>query len=118
MKAGDHKGHLGAEGLVRDPDRVNTPYNIAPESPNSNLGPKKAFERLAAQTKRENPDSNIYTVHEPLFNKAEGARPVASTHSIMNDKGEILHSETILNKQKSERHVPPDHGGTSFFRKW
>lgn len=117
MKTDDHKGHLGAESSARDTDRMNTPYNIIPENGRHvNQSVKRKFEKLAERMYLENPNSKTYTAHEPLY-RGEGKRPVAVTHSIMNDKGETLHSETILNKSKFEMHIAPDNGGTSFFRK-
>jgi hypothetical protein len=119
-RPGDHKGHLGAEGLVNNTDRVNNPFNIVAESPDSNLGGskiggKRAFERMAEQIYLEYPESKVFTTHEPLYRGAK-KRPVAMTHSIMNDKGEILYDVTILNKQRTETHSIPDQGGTSMFR--
>lgn len=55
-------------------------------------------------------------VHEPLYQGA-GRRPTAITHSIMNDKGEVLYQVTILNKQMTEDHVVPNQGGTRHFRR-
>jgi hypothetical protein len=116
MKPGDHRGHLGPENLVDNPDRVNTQYNITAESPTSNLSVKKVLENLTRDIKLANPDSKIFLASEPLY-RGTGERPVAFTHSVMNDKGEILHEQTIFNKNKSELHTPPNQGGTSFFRK-
>ncbi len=115
MKPNDHRGHGCPENLVDNPDRVNTQYNITAQSPDTNLGVKREIEELAKRIKVENPNSKIYFVTEYLY-KGEGKRPVAETHSIMNDKGEIFHEQTIFNKSKEERHTTPDRGGTSYFR--
>jgi len=116
MKPDDHRGHLGPENLVDKPRRVNNQFNIVAESPDSNLSAKKKLENLARDIKVANPNSRIFLASEPLYSGV-GERPVAITHSIMNDRGEILHEETILNKNEPERHTPPNQGGTSFFRK-
>jgi hypothetical protein len=114
-KPGDHRGHSCPENLVDNTDRVNTPYNITAENGKVNLGAKRKFENLARKIKEENPNSIIYFVTEPMY-KGEGKRPVAQTYSIMNNKGEVLETVTILNNEPGKPHTRPDRGGTSFFR--
>jgi hypothetical protein len=115
MKPGDHRGHGCPENLVDDPDRVNTQYNITAQSADTNLRSKRTVENLAKKIKGENPNSKIFFVTEYLY-KGEGKRPVAETHSIMNDKGEKLYEVTLFNKSREEPHTIPDQGGTSIFR--
>jgi hypothetical protein len=93
---GDHRGHLIAEGTARDPAKVNIKPNCIAEAQHSNLSPKKRFESLAADIKRENPGRVVETQHAPV--RLSGTiRPVAVRHSVLIDGVEV-HAETIENK--------------------
>ena len=92
---GDHRGHLGAESHANDPVRANIPENIIPESPTSNNQAKRVFENLALRTKQANPNSEVWTIHEPFF-RGSTTRPYAVRH-FLEVNGRIIHTTVIPN---------------------
>ena len=91
-----HWGHLVPEQGVDHPGMVNTRENLISEAPSSNLSAKKIFENRAVAEADNNPNSTIYTRHEPSHNPGE-MRPYEVTHSIEKD-GTIIHTVTIPNQ--------------------
>jgi hypothetical protein len=95
-EAGDHKGHLIPENGVNDPKLVNVRQNIVWEASKSNLSDKKKFENYAAKIADNNPGSEVWTTHKPLY-KDDAKRPFAVEHSIELD-GKTIHSVSIYNR--------------------
>jgi RHS repeat-associated protein len=90
MESGDHRGHNAPERHAADQRAANVPENIAPQAPESNLGPKKRHENDLPQIQRDNHPSEVthVTEHEypPKGKYPEGdprnSRPTSSSHGV------------------------------------
>lgn len=117
MEAGDHRGHNAPERHAADQRAANVPENIAPQAPESNLGPKKRHENQLPEIQRRNPDSQLthVTEHEypPKGKYPEGdprnSRPESSSHGVEIDgvRDPQHNTGAIPNDGSAADHVHP-----------
>jgi hypothetical protein len=117
MQPGDHRGHNAPERHAADQRAANVPENIAPQAPESNLGPKKRHENQLPEIQRNNPDSQLthVTEHEypPKGTYPEGdprnSRPESSSHGVEIDgvRDPQHNTGAIPNDASAADHVHP-----------
>jgi hypothetical protein len=96
MVPGEHKGHAGPEGGVKDPRVTNVLENLASEAARSNLGPKKILDNLLSKIGSAMGD-HLVTLKFIRHNNPGEARPYATTYEIKID-GISMYKVTIANK--------------------